>query len=176
MGEIIGSKQLYLGGSMGSHLLASRGCSEHVGWVFCTLQLYFLVSQVWGFLIFCGICSNILFLLSCWGCLTSLEQWWSWWGKQETRELSQELVPGWVRWQPLMHLEIAKLSLNSFPIIVDYIYPHACPQTEKKKIVFPYNLGGKKEIDHYCFPSLNTLEVIRVLMKASVWCWVWKGM
>lgn len=78
--------------------------------------------------------------------------------------MSQELVPGWVRLQPLMHLEIAKLSLNSFPIIMHYIYPHVCPQMEKKKIVFPYNLGGKEEIDHYCFPSLNTLEVIRVVL------------
>lgn len=59
------------------------------------------------------------------------------------------------------------------PLWTIYIHMHA--HRWKKKIIFPYNLGGKEEIDHYCFPSLNTLEVIRVLMKASVWCWVWKG-
>ena len=55
------------------------------------------------------------------------------------------------------------------------LYISTCMPTYGKKIIFPYNLGGKEEIDHYCFPSLNILEVIRVLMKASVWCWVWKG-
>lgn len=60
-------------------------------------SLYFLVSQVQGFLIFCGICSNILFLLSCWvfvwmphvsGTMTELVR------EAEDRGLSQEPVPG----------------------------------------------------------------------------------
>lgn len=48
-------------------------------------------------------------------------QWWS-----QRGGLSQEPIP-------LLHLEVAKHSLNPFPIVVHYIYPHACLQLEKKK-------------------------------------------
>lgn len=83
--------------------------------------------------------------------------------------LSQEPVPGAV--------EIAALTaFGNCKALLEFISHHCglyistCMPTDGEKIIFPYNLGGKEEIDHYCFPSLNTLEVIRVLMKASVWC------
>lgn len=53
------------------------------------------------------------------------------------------------------------------------LYISICKLIDGKKIILLYNLEVKEKIDHYCFPSLNMPEVSGVLMKASVWCWVW---
>lgn len=137
---------------------------------------YFLISQVQGFLIFFGICSKILSPHAAYlfWCLIFLEQWLSWWGKQKTGDCPRNLSLESRDRSPCCIWKLESFSWIHFPSLWT-IYNHMLAD-RWKKIILLYNLEVKGKRDHYWFPSLNTHEVSRVLMKASVWCWVWPEM
>lgn len=104
-------------------------------------------------------------------CLISLEQWQNWWGKQKTGDCPQNLSLESRDHSPCCIWKLKSSPWTYFPSLWT-IYIHMDADRWKKTILL-YYLEVKEKIDRFCFPSLNTPEVSGVLMKASVWCWVW---